>query len=65
MTGQRKSFLGSDAEEVDNQVDGWLAKSKVHGTNGARYGVGIAISIWYEPIAPQAKSGWSVKSGRA
>ena len=35
MMGQRKSFLGSDAEEVDNQVDGWLAKSKVHGTNGS------------------------------
>jgi hypothetical protein len=25
-----KTFLGSDAEEVDRQVNAWLAKSKVH-----------------------------------
>ena len=25
-----KTFLGSDAAEVDNQVNAWLAKSKVH-----------------------------------
>jgi hypothetical protein len=64
-----QKLLGSDAEEVDNQVNAWLAKSKVHvrrtntaftrlrdkgrdaltGRTQARYGVGIAISIWYGP----------------
>ena len=64
-----KTFFGSDAEEVDNQVNRWLAKSKVHvrrtstafkrlrfrgegtlaGTPVVRHGVGIAISIWYDP----------------
>ena len=74
-----KTFLGSDAKEVDTQVNDWLAESKVHvcractafkryrdkgkdaltGKNYRRYGVGVAISIWYEPIVAQAKSGWS------
>jgi hypothetical protein len=76
-----KTFLGSDAEEVDRKVNAWLAKSKVHvrrttafkrlrdkgrdaltGRTQARYGVGIAISIWYDAITPQSKSGWSGKS---
>ena len=77
-----KTFLGSDAEEVDSQVNAWLAKSKVQvrristafkrlrdkgrdaltGRTQARYGVGIAISIWYDPITPQSKSGWSGKT---
>ena len=25
-----KTFIGSDAEKVDSQVNAWLAKSKVH-----------------------------------
>jgi len=77
-----KTFLGSDAKDVDDQVNAWLAKSKVHvrrtstafkrlrdkgrdtltGRTQARYGVGIAISIWYDAITPQSKSGWSGKS---
>jgi hypothetical protein len=77
-----KTFLGSDSEEVDNQVNEWLAKSKVHvrrtstafkrfrdkgkdaltGRTQARYGVGIAISVWYDQITPQTRSGWSGKS---
>jgi hypothetical protein len=77
-----KTFLGSDAAEVDSQVNDWLAKSKVHvrrtstafkrfrnkgkdaltGQTFDRHGVGIAISIWYEPATVQSKSGWSGKS---
>jgi hypothetical protein len=77
-----KTFLGSDAEEVDDQVNAWLAKHKVHvcrtstafkhlrergvdalrGRTVARHGVGVAISIWYEPATSQTKSGWSGKS---
>jgi hypothetical protein len=78
-----KTFLGSDAEEVDSQVNAWLAKSKVHvrrtstafkrlrdkgrdaltGRTQARYGVGIAISIWYDPqpAEPETKT-WAGKS---
>ena len=77
-----KTFLGSDAEEVDSQVNAWLAKSKVHvrrtstafkrlrdkgkdaltGRTFDRHGVGIAISIWYEPVTSQSKSVWSGKT---
>ena len=77
-----KTFLGSDAAEVDSQVNRWLAKSKAHvcrtstafkryrdkgqdaltGRTQSRYGVGIAVSIWYEPVTTQSKSGWSGKS---
>ena len=77
-----KTFLGSDAEEVDNQVNAWLAKSKVHvrrtstafkryrdkgkdaltGRTKDRYGVGIAISVWYEPARSPVRTGWSGKS---
>lgn len=76
-----KTFLGSDAEEVDNQVNAWLAKSKVHvrhtstvfkryrdegkdaptGRTKTCHGLGIAISVWYEP----SEGRWSGKSKAA
>ena len=76
-----KTFLGTDAAEVDEKVNDWLAESKVHvrrtstafkhlrdrgkdaltGRTVARHGVGIAISIWYDPAGSQIRTGWSGK----
>lgn len=81
-----KTFLGSDAAEVDKQVNHWPAKSKVQvrrtntafkrfrdkgkdaltGRTEARYGVEIAISVWYNqrPAKSQIRTGWSGKLSR-
>jgi hypothetical protein len=78
-----KTFLGSEAQEVDRLVNDWLAKSKVHvrrtstafkryrdkgkdaltGRTQARYGMGIAISIWYD--AQPAESETKTWTGRS